>query len=46
MATPELAAGEDLGVVVTVRNTGSRAGREVVQAYLAAPQAKEDRAAA
>ena len=45
VATPELAAGEDLGVVVTVRNTGSRAGREVVQAYLAAPQAKEDRAA-
>jgi beta-glucosidase len=45
VATPELAAGEDLDVVVTVRNTGSRAGREVVQAYLAAPQAKEDRAA-
>jgi beta-glucosidase len=45
VATPELAAGEDLGVAVTVRNTGSRAGREVVQAYLAAPQAKEDRAA-
>jgi beta-glucosidase len=45
VTTPELAAGEDLGVVVTVRNTGSRAGREVVQAYLAAPQAKEDRAA-
>ena len=37
VATPELAAGEDLGVVVRVRNTGSRAGREVVQAYLAAP---------
>jgi beta-glucosidase len=35
--TPELAAGEDLRVVVTVRNTGSRTGREVVQAYLAAP---------
>jgi beta-glucosidase len=45
VTTPELAAGEDLGVVVTVRNTGSRAGREVVQAYLAAPQQKEDRAA-
>jgi beta-glucosidase len=44
-ATPELAAGEGLGLVVTVRNTGSRAGREVIQAYLAAPQAKEDRAA-
>jgi beta-glucosidase len=37
VATPDLAAGEDLGVVVRVRNTGSRAGREVVQAYLAAP---------
>ena len=36
-ATAELAAGEDLGLVVTVRNTGSRPGREVVQAYLAAP---------
>jgi beta-glucosidase len=35
--TPELAAGEDLRLVVTVRNTGSRTGREVVQAYLAAP---------
>jgi beta-glucosidase len=45
VATPELAAGEDLAVVVTVRNTGSRAGREVIQAYLAAPQAKEDRTA-
>jgi beta-glucosidase len=44
VATPELAPGEDLAVVVTVRNTGSRAGREVVQAYLAAPQATEDRA--
>ena len=43
VATPVLAAGEDLAVVVTVRNTGSRAGREVIQAYLAAPQAKEDR---
>src|SRR5580698_10541912 len=38
VATPVLAAGEDLAVVVTVRNTGSRAGREVIQAYLAAPQ--------
>src|SRR6202050_2419813 len=42
VATPELAAGEDLGVVVTVRNTGSRAGREVVQAYLAAAQGKAE----
>jgi len=35
--TSELAAGDDLGLLVTVRNTGFRAGREVVQAYLAAP---------
>jgi beta-glucosidase len=33
----DLAAGDDLGLTVTVRNTGSRAGREVVQAYLAGP---------
>ena len=31
------AAGQDLELTVTVRNTGSRPGREVVQAYLAAP---------
>jgi beta-glucosidase len=43
--TSELAAGDDLGLVVTVCNTGSRAGREVVQAYLAAPQAEENGAA-
>jgi beta-glucosidase len=36
-ATPGLAEGEDLDLVVRVRNTGSRPGREVVQAYLAAP---------
>jgi beta-glucosidase len=41
-ATPELAVGEDLGLVVTVRNTGSRPGREVVQAYLAAPPGEGD----
>jgi beta-glucosidase len=35
--TSELAAGEDLRLAVTVRNTGSRAGREVIQAYLAPP---------
>jgi beta-glucosidase len=35
--TADLAAGDDLGLTVTVRNTGSRAGREVVQAYLAGP---------
>jgi beta-glucosidase len=31
------AAGDDLAVTVTLRNTGSRPGREVVQAYLAGP---------
>jgi len=36
-ATAVLTAGDDLDLVVTVRNTGSRPGREVVQAYLAAP---------
>jgi beta-glucosidase len=35
--TADLAAGDSLGLTVTVRNTGSRAGREVVQAYLAGP---------
>jgi beta-glucosidase len=32
-----LAPGTDLSVEVTVRNTGARAGREVVQAYVAGP---------
>ena len=32
-----VAPGHDLDLVVTVRNTGSRPGREVVQAYLAPP---------
>ncbi|HEX4659165.1 MAG TPA: glycoside hydrolase family 3 C-terminal domain-containing protein [Streptosporangiaceae bacterium] len=36
--TTDLTAGEDLGLTVTVRNTGSRPGREVVQAYLAGPR--------
>jgi beta-glucosidase len=35
--TADLAAGDGLALTVTVRNTGSRAGREVVQAYLAGP---------
>jgi beta-glucosidase len=35
--TTDLTAGDDLGLTVTVRNTGSRPGREVVQAYLAGP---------
>jgi beta-glucosidase len=33
----ELAAGTDLELTVVVRNTGSRAGREVVQAYVGGP---------
>ena len=32
--TESIAAGEDLSVVVRVRNSGRRAGREVVQVYL------------
>ncbi len=35
--TTDLAAGDDLDLAVTLRNTGSRPGREVVQAYLAGP---------
>lgn len=31
---PELAPGEEVGISVTVRNTGARAGDEVVQLYL------------
>ncbi len=34
-----LAAGDDLAIGVTVRNTGERPGREVVQAYVAGPAA-------
>jgi beta-glucosidase len=36
-ATADLAGGDDLDVTVTLRNTGTRPGREVVQAYLAGP---------
>jgi beta-glucosidase len=36
-AAESIAAGADLGLVVTVRNTGARAGREVVQVYLEGP---------
>mgnify|MGYP001270433856 CR=1 FL=1 len=32
-----VAAGRDLHLVVTIRNTGSRPGREIVQAYVAPP---------
>ncbi|MGO9216700.1 MAG: beta-glucosidase family protein [Streptosporangiaceae bacterium] len=37
--SPVLAAGADLTIAVTVRNTGDRPGREVVQAYVAGPAA-------
>ncbi len=37
--SPVLAAGADLTIGVTVRNTGQRPGREVVQAYVAGPAA-------
>ena len=37
LAVDSIAAGDDLQVAVTVRNSGSRAGREVVQVYLEAP---------
>jgi beta-glucosidase len=37
LAAKSLASGEDLALVVTVRNSGERAGREVVQLYLEGP---------
>jgi beta-glucosidase len=36
-AAESLVAGEDLALTVTVRNSGARAGREVVQVYLEGP---------
>ena len=36
-APPEVVAGDGVPVTVTVRNTGSRAGREVVQVYASRP---------
>jgi beta-glucosidase len=36
-AAASLAPGDDLELAVTVRNTGTRPGREIVQAYLAGP---------
>jgi beta-glucosidase len=36
-AAGPIAAGDDLSVVITVRNSGRRSGREVVQVYLEAP---------
>jgi beta-glucosidase len=41
-APADLAAGDDLRLTVTLRNTGSRSGREVVQAYLARPTGTRD----
>jgi beta-glucosidase len=43
--TAEVAPGADLELRATVRNTGSRPGREVVQAYLAGPPADPARPA-
>src|SRR4029077_9811571 len=37
LAGDSIAAGDDLQVAVTVRNSGARAGREVVQVYLEGP---------
>src|SRR5262245_43767283 len=34
LSTKELAAGQSIGVEVTVKNTGGRAGTEIVQLYL------------
>ena len=38
-----LAAGEDLELTVTIRNTGARPGKEVVQAYVAGPPGEPGR---
>lgn len=43
IAGGELAAGNDLELTVTIRNTGDRTGREVVQAYVAAPPGEPGR---
>jgi beta-glucosidase len=37
------ARGDDLDLVVTVRNTGTRPGREIVQAYVAGPPGDDTR---
>ncbi|MFE0822186.1 glycoside hydrolase family 3 C-terminal domain-containing protein [Streptomyces sp. NPDC058807] len=42
-APAHIAAGEPFTVRVTVRNTGTRAGREVVQVYLARPDSAVER---
>lgn len=41
-AYSDVEAVDDATVAVTVENTGERAGREVVQAYVAAPEAPDD----
>jgi beta-glucosidase len=41
--TAPLSEGADLEVTVTVRNTGSRPGKEIVQAYLSGPATRPDR---
>ncbi|GAB2781801.1 glycoside hydrolase family 3 C-terminal domain-containing protein [Dyella kyungheensis] len=41
LSTQSLKAGESLDVAVNVRNTGTRAGDEVVQVYLAYPDAPD-----
>ena len=43
VAGPGLVPGEDVRVTVTVRNVGSRPGREVVQAYVGGPAAGRGR---
>jgi beta-glucosidase len=42
-AVPSLPPGTDLPVHVTIRNTGTRTGREVVQAYMTSPAAGQGR---
>lgn len=37
LASPSISAGQDLDLVVKVRNSGQRAGREVVQLYVQGP---------
>jgi beta-glucosidase len=43
LGTAHLSPGSDLEVQVTVRNVGSRPGRETVQAYLEGPPSGADR---
>ncbi len=43
LGSESLSAGEDLSVVVGIRNSGRRTGREVVQVYLEGPDDEPDR---